>query len=363
MRTLSLLAVLAVSASSVGAQTPAPASRRTEGDFVVRDFRLRSGAVLPELRQHYTTIGTPARDAAGGITNAVLLLHGSSGDASQLLAPSFSEALFGPGQPLDAARYFLILPDALGNGGSTKPSDGLKARFPKYGYEDMVVAQHRLITEHFGIQRLRLVTGISMGGMQTWLWGIRYPDMMDGLVPISSQPVAIRGRNLLWRRILAGAIRNDPEWNGGDYTEQPRGFLSIMPMFEMLVQNPTVLEESLTSYAAADEYLDEVEEETLEEDDANNILYRFEASFDYDPEAELGRIRAPLLAILFADDELNPPELGVMERVMRRVPSGRYFLLAAGPSSQGHRNQVQAALWRDRLAAFLSSLPPVAGQR
>ena len=349
--------LLLLPASPAPAQTVAPP--REEGDFVVRDFHLASGAVLPELRQHYTTIGTPVRDANGRITNGVLLMHGSSGDAGQLLAASFSEALFGPGQPLDASRYFLILPDALGNGGSTKPSDGLGAGFPKYGYHDMVTAQHRLITEHFGIDRLHLVAGISMGGMHTWLWGIRYPEMMNGLVPIAAQPVAIRGRNLLWRRILARAIRADPAWNGGDYDESPAGFLVAMRMFDMLVQNPTRLEGIVTSYDAADEYLDEVDEETFEEDDPNNILYRFEASFDYDPEPDLEQIRAPLLAILFADDELNPPELGVMERVMPRVRNGRYVMLPPSPASHGHRNQVQAALWREHLAAFLETLPRV----
>src|SRR5687768_1452922 len=201
------------------AQTPAG----TQGDFVVRDFRLKSGAVLPELKQHFTTYGKPVRDASGRITNAALLLHGSSGDATQLLVPSFMDPLFGVGQPLDTTRLFLILPDGIGNGRSTKPSDGMRARFPKYGYEDMVVAQHRLVTEHFGIQRLKLVMGISMGGMHTWLWGIRYPDMMDALVPIAAQPAKISGRNLVWRRILSRAIRTDPEWKGGDYTEPPRG--------------------------------------------------------------------------------------------------------------------------------------------
>jgi homoserine O-acetyltransferase len=350
------LVLLTSVVSPVIGQAPT-APPRAEGDFVVSNFRLRSGAVLPELRQHFTTIGSPIRDAQGRITNAVLLLHGSSGDANQLLDPSFSEALFSAGQPLDAARYFLILPDAIGNGRSTKPSDGLRARFPRYGYEDMVAAQHLLVTEHFGIERLRLVMGISMGGMQTWLWGIRHPEMMDGLVPIAGQPAAIRGRNLLWRRILSQAIRTDPAWNGGDYAEQPPGFRSIMPMFDMLVQNPTSLEALIDGYESADAYLEEVDEETLEEDDANNILYRFESSFDYDPEEELGAIRAPVLAIMFADDELNPPELGTMERLMPRVRNGRYVLVTAGPGSVGHRNQVQGALWREHVRDFLASLP------
>ena len=352
---LSILFAAALTGSPAAGQSRTPP--RATGDFVVRDFRLRNGAVLPELRQHFTTLGNPVRDAQGRITNGVLVLHGSSGDASQVLAASFADALFGPGQPLDASRYYVILPDAIGNGGSTKPSDGMRARFPKYGYEDMVAAQHRLVTEHFGIRRLRLVMGISMGGMHTWLWGIRYPDMMDGLIPIAGQPTAIRGRNLVWRRILAHAIRNDPEWKGGDYAEQPRGFLSIMPMFDMLVQNPRTFEATVASYADADDYLEEVEEETLEEDDANNILYRFEASFDYDPEAELDKIRAPVLAILFADDELNPPEVSAIERLMPRVRGGKYVMVSAGPTSAGHRNQVQAALWRDHIAAFLATLP------
>jgi homoserine O-acetyltransferase len=347
------LLVLALGAADAAAQTSTPPA---EGDFVIRDFRLRAGGVLPELKQHYRTFGKPARDAAGRITNAALLLHGSSGDATQLITPTITDELFGAGQPLDTTRWYLILPDGIGNGRSTKPSDGLRARFPKYGYEDMVAAQHRLVTEHFGIQRLKLVLGISMGGMHTWLWGIRHPDMMDALVPIAAQPAKITGRNLVWRRILARAIRTDPEWKGGDYTEPPRGFLNIMPMFDMLVQNPAAFEGSVRTYEDADEYLAEVDEETLEEDDANNILYRFEASSDYDPEPEVGKIGAPLLAILFTDDELNPPETGTMERVMPRVPRGRWVLVPAKEGSYGHRNQVRAAFWRDELGAFLKSL-------
>ena len=351
--TLCLGLLLGAAVPGARAQTT---PRGTPGDFVVRDFRLRSGAVLPELKQHFTTFGKPVRDAAGRITNAALLLHGSSGDATQLITPSFMDPLFGAGQPLDTTRYYLILPDGIGNGGSSKPSDGMHARFPKYGYEDMVVAEHRLITEHFGIQRLKLVMGISMGGMHTWLWGIRYPDMMDALVPIAAQPAKISGRNLVWRRILARAIRTDPEWKGGDYTEPPRGFLNIMPMFDMLVQSPAAFEASVKSYADADEYLADVDEETLEEDDANNILYRFEASFDYDPEAEVGKIQAPLLVILFADDELNPPEVGATERVLPKVRGGRAVVIPAAPGSSGHRNQTRAAVYRDELAKFLGSL-------
>ncbi len=219
--------------------------------------------------------------------------------------------------------------------------------------------EYRLVTEHFGIERLRLVMGISMGGMHTWLWGIRHPGMMDGLVPISSLPVKVDGRNLLWRRILSNAIRTDPAWHGGNYTEQPRGFLNIMPMFDMLVQSPARLGERLTTYAQADAYVREVVAETLEEDDANNILYRFEASFDYDPAGEVAAITAPLLAILFADDELNPVELGVIDQVIATVPRGKAVVVPAGPSSEAHRTQVKASVWAGHLAEFLRGLAPL----
>ncbi|HXG87457.1 MAG TPA: alpha/beta fold hydrolase [Vicinamibacterales bacterium] len=324
-------------------------------DFVVNEFKFQSGETLPEVRIHYRTIGTPARDAAGRISNAMLVLHGSSGDSTQVLANSFTDPLIHAGQPLDARQHYLIFPDNLGNGHSTKPSDGLRARFPRYGYTDMVALQHRLITEHLGIARLRLVIGISMGGMQAWMWGVKYPQAMDAIVPIAAMPTAITGRNLLWRSILTQAIRNDPEWKNGDYTKQPAGFLAIMPMFDMLVQSPARLQESIVSRDRARAHLKDVLDETLEEDDANNILYRFESSFDYNVEPVLERIEARVLAILFADDELNPPELGTMERVMPRVKNGRLVLIPAGPQTEGHRTQVKAAVWREHLREFLKN--------
>jgi homoserine O-acetyltransferase/O-succinyltransferase len=346
---------LFVFALNVGAQQPVP----VEKDFVIKDFRFQNGTSLPEVRLHYRTIGTPERDASGQIRNAVLLLHGSSGDATQLLATSFSGALFTPGQPLDATKYFLILPDIIGNGKSTKPSDGLHARFPKYGYTDMVELEHRLVTEELGIRHLRLVMGVSMGGMHTWMWGYKYPGMMDALVPIAAQPGPVEGRNLLWRRILSQAIRTDPEWKNGDYTQQPRGFLSIMPMFDMLIQSPVRLNETLTDYEKTDAYLQQVTEKSRNVDDANNILFRFEASFDYNPIPHLESIQAPLLAIVFPDDELNPPELNVMEKWMPHVKKGSTAYVPVNASSQGHRTQVQAGLWRTRLSDFLNSLPPI----
>ena len=329
----------------------------SDHEFIVRDFRFRSGETLPEVRIRYRTIGTPRKDAQGRISNAVLILHGSSGDAGQVLAPSFTGPLLAAGQPLDAATHYLIFPDNIGNGGSTKPSDGLRARFPKYGYKDMVELQHRLVTQHLGIARLKLIIGISMGGMHAWLWGATYPDAVQALIPIAAMPTAIQGRNLLWRIILTQAIRNDPEWNGGNYTRQPSGFLSIMPMFDMLVQSPVRLGESLLTRERAKTYLEEVIAETRAEDDANNILYRFESSFDFDVEPDLERITAPLLAILFADDELNPPEVGTMERVLARVKNGRMVLVPAGPQTEGHRTQVKAAVWREHVRAFVKALP------
>lgn len=331
--------------------------QEAEGDFILRSYTFRSGATLSNVRLHYRTIGVPKRDASGKIRNAVLVMHGSSGDASQVLTPSMRDPLVGPGKALDPAEHFLIYPDILGAGQSTKPSDGLKSAFPRYGYEDLVDLEYRLVKDHFGIERLRLILGISMGGMHTWLWGIRHPEMMDGLMPISSLPTKIEGRNLLWRRILVHAIRTDPAWNNGNYITPPRGFLNIMPMFDMLVQSPARLAERLSTAAQADAAIADVEEETLDEDDANNILFRFESSFDYDPAPHLDRIQAQVLAVLFADDELNPPELGVIGALIAKVPQGKYVLVPASADTEGHRTQVKASVWAHHVESFVASLP------
>ena len=332
-------------------------SQATSHTFTVKNFTFQNGATLPEVRIRYRTIGTPSRDASGRVRNAVLVLHGSSGDAGQVLAPSFTEPLMGPGGPLDATRHYLIFPDNLGNGGSTKPSDGLRAKFPAYGYNDMVELQRRLVMEHLGIERLRLIVGISMGAMHAWMWGVKHPEAIDGLVPIAALPTQISGRNLLWRMILTQAIRNDPEWKGGNYAKPPRGFLSMMPMFDMLVQSPVRLGESILTRDDARAQLSDVLEETLEEDDANNILYRFEASFDYNVEPDLQKITAPVLAILFADDELNPPDATDLQALITRVPKGRLALIPAGPETEGHRTQVKASVWRDHVTEFMRTLP------
>jgi homoserine O-acetyltransferase/O-succinyltransferase len=352
MRVAVLLLVLGAASNAAAQSLPAPERH----DFIVKDFRFQGGESLPEIKIHYRTAGTPIRDAGGKITNGVMVLHGSSGDAGQVLAASFSEPLFGKGGPLDADRYFLIFPDNLGNGRSTKPSDGLRAKFPKYGYHDMVTLQHQLVTQGLGIDRLKLIIGISMGGMQAWMWGVRYPDAIDGLIPIAAMPVPIQGRNLLWRRILSQAIRQDPAWNNGNYDKPPQGFLSIMPMFDMLVQSPARLAGAITSYETADAHLAEVLEETLEEDDANNILYRFESSSDFNPEPDLGKIRARVLTILFEDDELNPLNLGIMERAMPKVKAGRLVVIPTGKDTEGHRTQVKAIVWREHVRRFMETI-------
>lgn len=382
MRPFSLTKALAASVAAImsfassgpaAAQTNVPAASEAsapepfwrtlnaaaDGDYVVRDFTFASGETLEEINLYYRTLGTPRRDASGRIVNAVLMLHGSSGDASQVLSETFGGNLYGPGQPLDAGTYFIILPDSIGNGGSTKPSDGLRGAFPRYGYHDQVELQRRLVADHFGVERLRLVAGMSMGGMHTWLWGINHPDMMDALLPMSSLPAGINGRNLLWRRIFSDAVRNDPDWRGGDYTEVPQGFKTAMAVFDMMVQSPVAFDRSLRTYEEADAYLAELHQETVEDDDPNNVLWRFESSFDYDPQPEdLRRIQAPLLTILFADDELNPLEIPVIEPAMEQVANGQVVIVPAEPGHFGHRGQVRSELFAADIAAFMAATAP-----
>jgi homoserine O-acetyltransferase/O-succinyltransferase len=284
---------------------------RKESDFIARNFQFQNGTVLPELRIHYVTLGTPKRDTAGHVTNAVLLLHGTTGRGS-LILNNFANQLFGQGQPLDAGTNYLIIPDAIGHGASSKPSDGLRTKFPHYGYNDMVEAQHRLVTEGLGVDHLRLVLGTSMGGMHTWLWGEKYPDMMDGLMPLTSQPTQISGHNLIWRRAIIEAIRNDPEWNGGAYEKQPSHWVSIVPLFSMMLNSRAQLYATAPTTAKANELFGKIVDNARKTNDANDFLYAFESSSDYDPEPNLGKIKARLLALNFADDMINAVELGVV---------------------------------------------------
>ncbi len=351
LRWLCLLPLL-VGALALRAQVP------VEGDAVLRDFRFRSGESLAELRIHYRTYGTPRRDAAGKIRNAVLITHGTTGSGGQFVRPEFAGRLFGPGQPLDAAKHFIVLPDGIGHGKSSKPSDGLHARFPRYGYLDMVEAQHRLLTEALGVSHLRLVMGTSMGGMHTWLWGQLHPEMMDALMPLASLPTQIAGRNRVWRRMIIDAIRQDPQWQGGDYQAQPQSLRLAAQILYFMGSNPVLRQGEAPSLAEVDTRLDAYVAAYFKTGDANDVLYALEASRDYDPGPGLERIKAPLLAVNTADDLINPPELGILEREIKRVPKGRAVLLPLTPQTRGHGSHTVAALWEKYLVELLSQTEP-----
>ena len=339
-------ALTALAFAALAADYPTPVER----DWVARDFRLHTGEVIPELRLHVTTIGAPTGEP-------VLILHGTAGSGTGLLSNDFAGELFGPGQPLDASRYYVILPDALGAGKSAKPSDGLRAKFPRYNYDDMVEAQFRLVSEGLGVRHLRLVLGNSMGGMHTWIWGTRHPAFMDALVPMASQPTEMSGRNWMMRRMLIDSIRKDPDWNGGNYTTQPRGLRMANVYFGIATSGG-----SQAHYKAAPtrEKADKVVDDRLAAPfnaDANDFLYQWEASGDYNPSPNLGRIEAPLLAINSADDERNPPDLKIMERELKRVKDGRLYLIPASEDTRGHGTTGLAKLWKQQLLDLLASAP------
>ena len=331
------------------ANSPAPA----HGDFIIRDFRFKSGELLPELTLHYTTVGAPVRDEGGVVRNAVLLLHGTGGAGENFLRDQFAGVLFQPGQLLDASRYFIILPDGIGHGRSSKPSDGLHARFPRYDYDDMVAAQHRLLTGKLGVNHLRLGLGVSMGGMQTWLWGETHPAFMDALLPLASLPVQIAGRNRIIRRMIMDAIRNDPGWQGGEYSAQPYGLVSAIYTLMIMGSSPLQWQKQAPTREAADRFFDEWVRTRLAHSDANDLLYQYDASRDYDPSPGLESIKAPLLAINSADDEVNPPELGIMEREIKRVRRGRYVLIPISNQTQGHGTHSLPETWKQHLAELL----------
>jgi homoserine O-acetyltransferase len=326
-----------------------------EDDFILRDFRFASGETLPELRQHFITLGTPRTDAAGRIVNASFLIHNTTGTAKTWLEPSLAHELFGPGQPLDAAKNFLIIPDIIGFGRSSKPSDGLRAKFPRYRLHDAAIAQHRLVTEGLNIPRVKLVMGLSLGGMLTWMFGAMFPDFMDALVPVASQPGPMSGRNWIQRRINVEAIRNDPEWNGGDYETQPEGWPRVAPLSAMFTQSAVRIQEIGATREQADAFYRRLVE-NARKGDANNRLYQIESTMDYDPSADLQKIRARLFAINFADDAVNPPELGVLEAGVARIAGARCVVVPATPQSLGHQSSMHAALWKSHLADFLKSV-------
>jgi homoserine O-acetyltransferase len=346
-----LSAFLLVVAKAVwAADYPAPA----EGDYTIRDFKFTSGETLPELRIHYRTLGKAEKDAQGKTANAVLIMHGTTGSGAQFIRPEFAGELFGPGQPLDAAKFFIVLPDGIGHGKSSKPSDGLHAKFPRYGYRDMVEAQYRLLTDGLGVNHARLVMGTSMGGMHTWLWGETHPEFMDALLPLASLPTQISGRNRTWRRIIIDAIRGDPAWNDGEYKTQPPSLRTAAEMLWLMSSNPLVRQNEAPNLAKTDEVLDKFVVDIVRTDDANDVLYALEASRDYDPGPGLEKIRAPLLAINSADDHINPPELGILEREIKRVPHGRALLIPLSEKTRGHGSHTIAALWKEDLVRLLT---------
>lgn len=341
MLVLSLFSIVAAAADY-----PAP----KEGVFVAKDFRFSTGEVMPELRLHYTTIGEPTGEP-------VLILHGTAGSGTGLLTPAFAGEIFGAGQALDATKYFVILPDALGAGKSSKPSDGLRGKFPRYNYDDMVQAHHRLVTEGLGIRHLRLVLGNSMGGMHTWVWGVKYPQFMDALVPMASQPTEMSARNWMMRRMLIDAVRKDPDYNDGNYTAQPKGLKTANVFYGIATNGGSLAYQAAApTRAAADKIVDERLAGSFAAD-ANNFVYQWDASRDYNPQPMLDAIKAHVLVINSADDERNPPEFGLVERELKRIKSGRLFLIPASAETRGHGTTGMANFWSKQVGEFLATVP------
>ena len=349
---LGLFAMVFFGERPAAGQQAKPAT--AEGDFVVKNFQFRSGESLPELRLHYTTLGKPARDAQGRVSNAVLILHGTGGTGHQFLSPIFAGELFGPGQLLDATRYYIVLPDGIGHGKSSKPSDGLHAHFPQYDYDDMVAAQHRLLTEGLGVNHLRLVMGTSMGCMHSFVWGETFPSFMDALMPLACLPVQIAGRNRIWRKMVMDAIRNDPEWKSGEYSAEPQQALrTALDLLLIAGSAPLYVQKTYPTRDAADEGLEDYFKARSAALDANDLLYAVNASRNYDPSPQLEKITAPAMYINSADDFINPPELGIAEREIKKVKDGRFVLVPISEETRGHGTHTRAAVWKQYLDELL----------
>jgi homoserine O-acetyltransferase len=363
-----LLALILAARSSSRPSTAAPSQPASgptplEGDFTIANFRFGSGETLPALNLHYRTLGTPQRDASGVVRNAVLILHGTGGTGAGFLSQTFGGELFGAGQLLDASRYFIVLPDGIGHGKSSKPSDGLRAKFPRYTYDDMVRAQHTLLTEGLKINHLRLVIGTSMGAMHCWVWGEMYPDFVDGVVPLAGAPTAIAGRNRVMRKMIMDSITHDPDWKNGDYTEQPKqGLVGAINLLMMMTSSPLQWHRTGPTRDAADAWYGGQIKSRLANIDANDMLYQYNASREYDPSPNLEKITAAVLAINSADDVVNPPELGLMEKLMPRVKRGRYILIPTSERTRGHGTHSLPAVWGGYLAEFLDTLTPAISQ-
>lgn len=354
IRLVLFLAILTVALHAADLPTAKP------GDYVIKDFKFSTGQTLPELRIHYRTFGEPKKDAAGRTTNAVLVLHGTTGSGENFLNANFAGVLFTPGGLLDATKYYIVIPDGIGHGKSSKPSDGLRAKFPRYGYNDMVTAQYLLLTEGLGVNHLRLVMGTSMGGMHSWVWGEKYPDFMDALLPLASLPVQIAGRNRAWRKMAIDAIRQDMHFEDGNYTTQLEGTTFAIQLLWLVSNSPIQRQKDLPTREQADKSLDEYVARMLKTVDPNDFAYAVDASYDYNPQPSLPRIHAPLLAINFADDLINPPELGILEREVKRVPRGKAVVIPEGPETRGHGTHSLPKVYQVQLADFLRDTEPQA---
>ena len=353
---ISFSAALLFSVASLPAQQAGVLLAPREGDYVSRDFRFKSGETLPELRLHYATFGAPARDASGRVTNAVLLLHSTSGSGTQFLAPQFAGVLFGPGELLDVTRYYVILVDNIGHGKSSKPSDGLHARFPHYDYDDMVRSQHELLEKGLAVNHLRLILGASMGCMHSWVWGDSYPDFTDALMSLACQPVEIAGRNRVWRKLVMDGIRNDPEWKNGEYTAEPAAALQIAAeMFYIASGSALQMQKNQPTRDATDASAREFVKRFSADHDATDLLYAVDASRNYDPSPQLEKIIAPVMFVNSADDFINPPELGIAEREIKRVKKGRFVLLPISEQTHGHGTHTWAAAWQQYLKELLET--------
>jgi homoserine O-acetyltransferase len=352
---LALALILGAGSPAALAAAPAAAPATTEGDCTLHDFRFASGESLPELRLHYTTLGAPVRDAAGMVRNAVLILHGTTGNGTNFLGAQFAGQLFGPGQLLDAASHYIVLLDGIGHGKSSRPHDGLHMKFPKYTYDDMVRAQHELLTQCLKVDHLRLVMGTSMGGMHTWVWGYTYPGFMDALMPLASAPVEIAGRNRMMRKMFIDAITGDPEWKQGEYTAEPHGLVDAIHILLLMGSSPLQWLKEAPTREKAEAYLATLVQRQQALLDANDAIYQFDASRFYNPLPHLGEIRAPLYAVNSADDMINPPELGILDETIHRVPKGRYILLPITPETRGHGTHSLPAIWGKYLAELLAA--------
>jgi homoserine O-acetyltransferase/O-succinyltransferase len=350
------LAVLLSCETAPSAQQPGQLPTPKEGDYVFHDFHFKSGDTLPELRIHYATFGTPVRDANGRVTNAVLLLHGTTGSGGQFLAPQFAGVLFGAGQLLDVTRYYIILPDNIGHGKSSKPSDGMHAHFPQYDYDDMVRSQHELLEKGLGVNHLRLILGTSMGCMHSWVWGETYPDSTDALMPLACQPVQIAGRNRIWRKMVIDGVRDDPDWKNGDYTAQPRAALATAAaMFYVAGGAPLQMQKNLPTRDAADAAGEDYVKRFIASHDANDLLYAVNASRNYDPSPQLEQITMSVMFVNSADDFINPPELGIAEREIKRLKKGRFVLIPISEQTHGHGTHTWAGVWQEYLKELLEA--------